>query len=223
MSYRLDPHGSLVAVSNSTSPSPRTGYIIVRPDSSQLAPITGAVFTLALAGKVVATTGVAPAAPSKQVRVYVDRRNNHDAGVALVNVGSQSAALRITAANLQGAVRGTARAMTLGPAHQMSLFASQLVPDLPEGFRGSILLESDVPVATMAMRSTSSGGRFLLATLPVVDLSQPAAVKTCFFPHLADGGGYTSEFILLNPRPESAWGRLRFFTTAGVPLPLVAR
>ncbi len=221
--YRLEPDGSLVVTTNSISATPRTGFVIVRPDSPLRAPTAGAIFAFSQGGRIVATTGVPPAEPSPRIRVYVDRRNNHDAGVALVNPGTQPAALTVTAANLQGEARGTVRTFSLDPAHQTSLFASELVPDLPQGFRGTLLLESNVPVATMAMRSTNAADRFLLSTLPVLDLTRLGAASSLFFPHLADGGGYLSEFIILNPGAGSSLSGLKFFSSTGTPLPLVSR
>jgi hypothetical protein len=140
-----------------------------------------------------------------------------------VNPGTGTARLRISIANLFGTARGTALDVPLSAAEQTSLFVSQLFPDLPQGFRGMTLIQSDVPVAVMAMRSTDAGGRFMVATLPVVDLTKPAALKTIFFPHLADGAGYSSEFILMNPCSEACMTSLRFFSQSGTALPLVSR
>ena len=57
--------------------------------------------------------------------------------------------------------------------------------------------------------------------MPLVDLNQPSPSGTSYFPQLADGVNYTTEFLLLNATAASA--RLQFFNTAGQPLPVSVR
>ena len=223
VAYRVEPHGTAVVTAGSLSNEAHTGYLVVRPDSSLPAPIAGAIFTLSQSGRVTAATGVAPAPPSTGVQFFVDYTSTHDTGMALVNPGTQPAHLRLTVANLQGTLKSAAPEISLAPAEQITVFVSQLIPDLPAGFRGTLIVQSDVPVAAMAMRSTNAGGRFMVATLPIVDLTKSVPPKTTFFPHLVDGAGYSSEFILLNPGTGSCMTSLRFFTSSGKALPLVSR
>jgi hypothetical protein len=59
---------------------------------------------------------------------------------------------------------------------------------------------------------------FLLTTFPVSDLNRfPAA--PVIFPHLADSGGYVTEFILFGTGRASTQ-RVNFFDGAGIPLPV---
>jgi hypothetical protein len=44
---------------------------------------------------------------------------------------------------------------------------------------------------------TNGGGDFLLTTFPAADLTQPAPTPIVF-PQIADGGGYTTQFIFIS-------------------------
>jgi hypothetical protein len=57
---------------------------------------------------------------------------------------------------------------------------------------------------------------FLMTTFPVADANQPAP-EPIVFPHIADGGGYTTQFILLSPTGE-ANTVLRLFDEKGMPM-----
>jgi len=65
-------------------------------------------------------------------------------------------------------------------------------------------------------------GDFLISTMPVSnDLD---GSTTLIFPHIVEGGGYTTEFIVFGTRGgESASGTIRFFDQAGKPVTLSVR
>ncbi len=59
-------------------------------------------------------------------------------------------------------------------------------------------------------------GEILLTAFPVADLNQPPP-SPIVFPHIADGDGFSTQFILLNASgPSSA--TLSFFGETGRPL-----
>jgi hypothetical protein len=53
----------------------------------------------------------------------------------------------------------------------------------------------------------------------VADLST-ASSDPVVFPHIAAGGGYTTQIILINRSAAPIRGRVRLFDDAGLPLPL---
>ena len=61
-------------------------------------------------------------------------------------------------------------------------------------------------------------GDFLLTTFPIVDIVHPAPAAI-FFPQIADGGGYTTEFILLSAT-GAANETISLFGDTGAPLPI---
>jgi len=79
------------------------------------------------------------------------------------------------------------------------------------------------PVSAIALRGrTNERSEFLLTTLPVADPDLLSSA-TAFFPHYADGGGWKTQFVLVNPIDEPMTGILKFVqqdgqTTDAVPL-----
>jgi hypothetical protein len=67
-------------------------------------------------------------------------------------------------------------------------------------------------------------GDFLITTTPPTNELTPAPTTDLFFPHFADGGGYTTQFILYNgSSDQSSSGVIRFFTQSGQILSLSLR
>lgn len=195
--YDLGPDGSQYISTAPTAPTVRTGYLVIRPAPGGAAPIASAVFTLRQDGDLRTATGVTPASLTGRARTLADRRFGHDTGLAIVNPSTNTATVRISIAFLNGA---TATAtLRLGAGTQTARFLSEIFQTVSAvSLRGNMLLESDFPVAIMSLRSTVSGDRFLLSTLPVEALDATPPVRVLYFPHLVDGSGFSTELALLN-------------------------
>ena len=67
-----------------------------------------------------------------------------------------------------------------------------------------------VPVAVVALRGfTNEASEFLMTTLPVAPLSS-AATDTLYFPQFADGNGWVTQVILVNPTDSTIAGMVGF-------------
>jgi hypothetical protein len=111
-----------------------------------MTPIGSGVFTYNPAGILVSGLGIPSMVPTTHARVYVDRSENHNTGLAIANVGSAAAGITVNAFQMDGvAEAGT----SLGPlpldgyGHD-SKFADQLIEGLPEGFRGVLDISSAI-------------------------------------------------------------------------------
>ena len=88
--------------------------------------------------------------------------------------------------------------------------------------QGILKISVTTAVAVIGLRGRyNERGDFLVTTSPPASQSAPAA--DLFFTHLADGGGYTTQFILFGGSNQSSTGVLSFFTQAGQPLGLNLR
>jgi hypothetical protein len=96
-------------------------------------------------------------------------------------------------------------------------FANQLISGLPEKFTGVLDIVSPTPFAALTIRSlTNERNDFLMATFPIADMTL-AAPSPIVFPHIADGGGYGTQFILLGAGGASIT-TLNFYVEDGMPL-----
>src|SRR6185436_16829134 len=97
-----------------------------------------------------------------------------------------------------GAIASTT--VTLAPNEQLSRFLAELpgFQRLSLPIQGLLRITSTRPVAVVGLRSrTNERGDFLITTTPPVSESTPAA-QELFFPHFADAGGYTTQFIMFS-------------------------
>ena len=70
---------------------------------------------------------------------------------------------------------------------------------------------------------TNERGDFLTTTTPPSPIGSALATSDLFFAHLVDGGGYTTQIILIGNGAGDSTGILQFAGQAGQPLPLNLR
>jgi hypothetical protein len=64
---------------------------------------------------------------------------------------------------------------------------------------GSFEIASDQPISVVALRGTTNQRNdFLITTTPIADLTQSPDHASIYFPQIVDGGGYTTQFILIS-------------------------
>jgi hypothetical protein len=106
----------------------------------------------------------------------------------------------------------------VGNGHK-SAFVGELLSGLPSGFIGVLDISSSTPFVALTMRSlTNARNDFLLTTFPIADANQPTP-SLIVFPQIADGGGYTTHFILLSTT-GAVTTTINLFGDTGAPLAL---
>ncbi len=95
---------------------------------------------------------------------------------------------------------------------------------LPAQFQGQLRIStnasSGLVVAGLAGRFNERGD-FLITTTAAIDETAAPSGAELFFPQIVDGGGYTTQLILLSGAPgQDPPGRVLFFSSAGQPLQL---
>ena len=76
---------------------------------------------------------------------------------------------------------------------------------------GTFTFTADLPVAVIALRGfVNERSEFLMTTLPVAPIAVPTT-GTVYFPLFADGGGWTTQVILVNPTHAPIRGSVQFF------------
>jgi hypothetical protein len=114
---------------------------------------------------------------------------------------------------LQGTVTVPAKGQVARFLDQVEGFESLRSP-----FEGVLRITtgSSAGVTVVGLRARyNEDGDFLMASTPAVDENAPASASEMVFPHWADGGGYTSQFIILNPMSARSSGTLRLFSPSG--------
>ena len=201
-----------------------------------------AVLSLTQNGVVVSEVGEPSQPPTTKARIFVDYRNavaakgngrnagtiNVNTGVAVVNLGDTTGNVTFTLRGPDGTTLATGHG-TLAPGSHRAQYIDQLstlAPDfvLSGDFAsvtqfGTLEVASDQPVSVLGLRLViNQRGETLLTTTPAADLKQPLPFGTAIFPQMADGGGYQTTVLLMNPTLATATGTLEFLDNTGAPL-----
>ncbi|HYK87445.1 MAG TPA: leucine-rich repeat domain-containing protein [Acidobacteriota bacterium] len=219
--YSIPPGGAYVFQTDASPSAANVGWVALTPSGGTLTPVGAGIFQFSKDGVLVTESGVPSAALTTHARIFVDASGNHDTGLALANPGNGPVSVGLTAFQQDGATKaGTSTGpVVLAPDGHMAAFVDQLVSGLPPGFQGVLDVASNSPFAALTLRSLVNGrGDFLLTTFPVADMTQPAPIPA-IFPQIANGDGFTTEFILLSAGSSGA-ETVSFFGDQGTPLPL---
>jgi hypothetical protein len=178
------------------------------------APSGLAIFGYRQNGVLVTEAGIPASAPLLNGRIYAESAGAVNTGLAISNPNASATTISFffTDANGQDSNAGN---LTL-PAHgQTAGFLDEAPFNLARPVSGTLSFSSTLPVAAVAVRGfTNERSEFLLTSLPVVDL-RAVAPNESFFPHVADGGGWASQFVLVNPSDHPISGTLAFFDVDG--------
>jgi hypothetical protein len=101
-----------------------------------------------------------------------------------------------------------------------------MFPTLPPEFRGVLSITSGgAPLSVVSLRTRyNENQRFLITTMPVYNEASAPTAAELIFPHIADGEGYTTQFVLVGAKAgQSSSGTAWFFSRTGEPLPLTYR
>lgn len=97
------------------------------------------------------------------------------------------------------------------PAHaQISRLLTTAPFNVVGNQTGTLTFTTDGPVSATAFLINNSGGTPLNIYLPIMDPYQ-ANARPLLIPQFADGGGWSSEFHLVNPTEDTITGEIRFF------------
>jgi hypothetical protein len=148
------------------------GYAVVNSS----APITGtAVFSeFTAGGGLISEAGVPSAAASTRQAIFVDTQSGFNTGVAVANPNAGPTTITLQLLSSQGVtVVATPATQPLAGNQHTAAFVSQLFPSAP-AFAGTMLIDSQTPLAAIALRFSPSGLFTTLPPIPIASLLYPA-------------------------------------------------
>ena len=162
------------------------------------------------------------------VRLYVESSALIQSGIAVANVSSSPATVTFGLTQLDGSpVPGIAPVSApVAGSGQITRFLGELFPGLPSEFKGVLrIVTSSSTISVVGLRTRyNERGDFLITTTPPTNETVSASSSEMIFPHFADGGGYTTQFILFSGTAgQVSWGDVRAFDPNGQPLDLSLR
>jgi len=167
-------------------------------------------------GLLVSETIAAAVSSVRSGRFYVEMSSSVTTGFAIANPGSQPATVHVFVTSQTG-VRSFDTTVTIGAGRLSTaiLDNSDNASDLV--LRGTMTFESSEPVFATAVRylvNERSDG--IITTLPIVPLTS-AIPENLTFPHYAEGTGWRTEFVLINPTDLAISGTVQLLRPDGLP------
>ena len=208
--FAVPDRGGISFTSQGASPELRVGYGQVETDAGMTPPAGLAIFGSRVNGVLVSEAGVPAVPPVLEGRIFAETAGPVRTGLALANPNDAPATVAFFFTNSDGIDSGHGT-FTLGPREQIARFLDEGPFNGGSEMLGTFTFTSNLPVAVIALRGfVNERSEFLMTTLPVAPLAVPTT-GTVYFPHFADGGGWTTQVILVNPTHAPISGSVQFF------------
>ncbi len=217
-SFEIPNLGGWSITSSGTEAETQVGYGRIAADAGSTTPSGIAIIGYRPGGVLVAEAGVPAAEPVQEGRIFAEVNGPVNTGLAIANPNDAPATIDFYFTDTDGARFGEG-SFELGAHRQTSRFLNQTPYNDGDEVSGTFTFTSSLPVAVIALRGfTNRDGEFLMTTLPVAPLATPltpfntdtANTGTVYFPHFADGSGWATQVILVNPTVRAITGTVRF-------------
>jgi Zn-dependent metalloprotease len=213
--YNIPVSGTFVFATDGSPATVRPGWVKVTPDAGSSTPVGSGVFSLVQGGFLTTESGIASAPAGTRARIYVDKTNGHDTGVAVANPGNTPIQISMQAFQSDGSTAGQTTINLPANGH-LAEFAAELITALPAGFKGIADLSSNSPFVALTLRDLFNGRDIILTSFPAPDVSV-AAPSPIIFPQIADGAGFSTQFIFISAN-SAASVNVSFTDDNGAPL-----
>jgi sugar lactone lactonase YvrE len=220
--YSLPPRGGQRFVTADVGATTATGSVRLLRAGGGTAPAASVVFSFRRNGVTVTESGVPVIPASSSFTLYAEMSGNFaggapgsiQTGIAIHNPSDAATVVTLGSETLVVPARGQVAKFL----HEIPGFS--IVPP----FQGAIRISSLSPVSIVGLRGRyNERGDFLVTTLPALG-NATGSTGEVVFPHFAEGGGYTTQFVLIgSPSSQSASGVVTLFSQNGDPLTLTLK
>ena len=228
--YSIPPRSSQRFITSNPFGALNSGSVRAVPDSGNAAPSGLVVFSYAPAGKTLSEAGVPALPKGSAFRSYAEASGmpgqvgSISTGLAITNVGDASNTVTLEVTHLNGSLAAAPETLTLPPSGQVARFLYDIF-SLPDNFSGVLRVTSAADIAIVALRlRVNKNGEIKVTTLTPSNERDPSTSEERFFAHLADSGGWSTQFILFSGTAgQASTGTLSFIDTEGKPLDLTSQ
>jgi hypothetical protein len=210
---------------------------VIQVGSVRITPATGTapaafgVLSYSTGGFTTSMASVPVQAPSIAFRSFVEATaatgaaGSIQTGVAITNNSAAASTVTFELTGLDGVLLGPAVNVTIPGFGHVSRFVNELFPSALAPLGGVLRISSGGSIAMTALRTRyNERGDFLITTMPVSNEASSSTSAELLFPHIAAGGGYTTQFVLFSGvTNQSTTGTLRFVGSQGQALNLIVR
>ncbi len=226
-SFAIPRRGSFKLVTTSP-PAISTGSVRITSAQGSVSPTSLVVFSYKPGAFTVSEAGVQGIRGNAH-RLYVEVNSagtsagTIQTGFAVANVGQSNSTLNLELFRLDGTSTGLTRSVTLPASGQIARFVHELFPTLPIPFQGVLRISgASAGASVVGLRGRyNERGDFLVTTTPPSDEGSAPSAGEMLFPHLVNGGGYTTQLVLFSGSAgQSTNGTIGLFGQSGTALNL---
>jgi hypothetical protein len=199
------------------------GTIRVVPAAGSPAPAGSLILRFKRGATTVSEAGLAGTSAGSRFHVYAESSDAVQTAVAIANPSDAPVSVTVERISASGESAGSAT-IDIAAASQVAMFLNQ-ISGLPilQNFHGTLRLSTDAPagIAVTGLRGRyNERGDFLVSNTPPFQETNSALL----FPHIVDGAGYSTQFVLFNRAAgQPLSGKLQFYAPSGLPLELSVR
>jgi hypothetical protein len=219
--FALPDRGGTSLQSSGTSTAPAAGYASIQPDNASQTPAGLAIFGLRQNNVLVSEAAVLAPPLIQSGRFYVEVTDVVNTGIAIVNPNNEPAIISFFFHEVYSDSRP--ETLTIPANGKVAHFLTEPPFNARPPKIGTFTFSSSVPVSAIALRGLTNGrSEFLITTIPVVDLGFAAFTGTAVLPHVAAGGKWTTEVVLINPTDVPITGTIQYLNPSGQVAPLIS-
>jgi Glucose / Sorbosone dehydrogenase len=209
--FVIPPRSSARIQTDDTGETLQTGSVRISISTGVAVPAVTSIFTYRANGVTVTEAGAAAVPDSTSFHLYAELSGTTRTGFAVANPSTSPLALTILVEGRIASVEVPANGQRAFFLNEIPAFGSLSLP-----FQGVMTLSSQVAFAVTGIRGrTNERGDFLITTTAAVNPSTQVNSSELLFPHFADGGGFSTQFVLFAPGTPATGGIVYFFERLG--------
>ncbi len=198
-----------------------SGSVRVVPSGIGAAPVPLVLFSFKPASVTTTEASVA-VTMATAFRVYVETSSAPpiSSGIAIANASNTQGTITLELTNLDGIEVVPSQTRNIPAFGQVAGFLNDFFGNLKQPLQGVLRVTTSSPgvsLSVVALRQRyNERGDYLITTTPPTIETLPPPSADRYFPHIANGGGWTTQFILYSGiSGETPEGILRFFKQDG--------
>jgi hypothetical protein len=210
VSYSTPDRGGMVVETAGGTAQVVVGYSRVQPASSTT-PSGVAILGLGENGVLVTEAGVPGMAAFASGRTYAEVNGPVNTGIAFANPNSAPVTISFNFTDQNGKDFGQT-SFVLAANAQVAKFLNE-APFSSPAFAGAFTFNASAQVGVIALRTfVNERGEFLITTQQVTPLPDTFSTSTVVMGHFADGGGWTTQLLLVDTSDVAISGTVQFFS-----------
>jgi hypothetical protein len=222
--YSIPPRAQYLLIGRGEAGDVTSGYADIVPTDDSFAPHAFATIHFVSTPALVPTVQAIP--HGSNFNMYVESTGTFPGALAaapalaIANSSDAPATVTLTLTALDGTPSGLSAEVSLPPRSHFAKFLKDIpgFETLPSPFFGVLRATTSQPGVTFSgyrARYNEQGAFLMIATGPLKDLGN---MNPVIFPHVVDGGGYATQFVLIDVPGSGASGAVNFLDPSGKPL-----